>query len=421
MRNQILFLIILAVHSVSCVNGNKAQNEIIDNNKRSEIDNLLNRYLDLGRFSGVVLVSNAHSVLYHGSFGYANYEAQKSFSKGTAFKIGEITELVTRELIDGMVRKGDFRISDKVSNYLPEIKADFTIKDLLTHNTHLPNIEGIQKQSPNLKYSTLEFVNLVENNLNNTGKSDLNYNILGVLIEKISKKSFQENVDDWAKKRSLDNTYFVRTDSTEEAKGYLFGNFSGNGLELQESPTYKLAVAFSSRGLKSSALDLSKIVHSKPKRDVNIHGYLSNDGFSYSLTYQADKELAIIVLSNRRHPVAKEISNAINSVLKGEAYKIPLRRDPVDINPKLFNEYVGKYQLNDYVKFEVVKEADSLFILMGHNKVTLLPQSNNQFFMIDNDAAMRFERDSTNKVTSVVLLNGFIESNERARKIETNE
>ena len=126
------------------------------------------------------------------------------------------------------------------------------------------------------------------------------------------------------------------------SRRHLYYNYRGNGLELQESSVYDMEMAFSSRGIKSSANDLTKIVHSEPERDVEIEGYLGKDGFSYSVFYQAEDGLAIIVLSNRRHPVAKEISNSIDSIMKGASYKVPLKRDPVDINPELLNNYLGK-------------------------------------------------------------------------------
>ncbi|WMN07558.1 serine hydrolase domain-containing protein [Marivirga arenosa] len=418
MKNQILFLILLSLYCISCNNETEQQSETIHEFKISEIDSLLKRYHELNRFSGVVLISNKESNLYNKSFGFANYEVKKPFSESTAFKIGEISELVTSRIINEMAANGDLQLSDEVSKYLPEMKTEFTIADLLNHKTNFPDIATIQKQYPNLNYSTIEYANLAEVNSNKPGKSDLNFNILGLLIEKVSRKSFQENIFDYAKRLSLKDTYFQKTASTQEATGYLFYNFRGNGLELQESPVYSLEAAFSSRGIKSSANDLAKIIYSKPDINVEIDGYLSNDGFSYSIFYRADNGIAIIVLSNRRHPVAKEISNAINNILKGISYKVPLRRNPKAINPEILSNYIGKYKLNEFVKFEVIKEEDSLFVLLGPNKVALIPQSENQFYMLDSDASMRFEEDSTNKVNSVVLLNGFIKSDERALKIE---
>lgn len=417
-KKSTIFLQLIILFLISCRNDNGSQNEIIEDDKKAKIDSLLSRYVDLDRFSGTVLICNKKSITYHESFGFANYEANTPFSNRTAFKIGEVSELVITNIIDDLTQKGKFQLSDKVSKYLSGMNADYTISDLLNHQTNLPNIEAIKKMNPDMAYSTLIYANEAENDSSRNGKSDLNYNLLGLLIEEVSGKSFNENLLAYSNRLSLSDTYFQRTDSTNEAKGYLHYNYRGNGLELKESPTYDLEVAFSSRGIKSSAVDLSKIIHSQPEKDIEIFGYLPNDGFSYSVIHEAGDEIAIIVLSNRRHPVAKEISKAVNSILNGQDYMVPLRRNPVDINPNLLNDYVGKYKLNEFVEFEVIKEVDSLFVLLGPNKVALIPQSKNQFYMLNNDASMRFEEDSTNTVNRVVLLNGFIDSDEEAFKIK---
>ena len=153
-------------------------------------------------------------------------------------------------------------------------------------------------------------------------------------------------------------------------------------------------------------------------REINVTGYLENDGFSYSLKNNVEKNLLVIVLSNRRHPVAGEISKRIELILEGKAFNIPLARKPIPIDSNLLKDYIGNYSLNENVSFEVTSTEDSLFVLLGPNKIALIPQSENQFYMLENDAAMRFERDSTNKVNSVLLLNGFIDSEELAFRVK---
>ncbi len=293
-----------------------------------------------------------------------------------------------------MAIRDKFQLTDKISKYITEIKSDLTINDVLNHKPNFA-IESSDKHERN----------------------DLDYNSLGLLIEKISGKSFQENIEEYSKDLGLENTYFQKVDSTL-AIGYLYHNYQGNGLELQRSPVSNLENIFSSNGLKSTAKDLAKVINSNSENELAIDGYLENDGFSYSIVNNPKIKLAIIVLSNRRHPISDEISNSINAIIQDKAYRLPLARKPFIIKPDLLNDYHGKYVLNKNVTFEVLNENDSLFVLLGSNKVSLIPQSENQFYMIDMDASMRFVRDSTEKVTQVVLLNGFVNSQERATKLE---
>ena len=144
-------------------------------------------------------------------------------------------------------------------------------------------------------------------------------------------------------------------------------------------------------------------------------GFIPDDGFSYAL--QKEDHLTIIVLSNRRQPVAGEICFSLNAIYHNKSYDLPLARNRYKINPKELDNFVGHYQLNDAVQFSIQRSKDSLFVLMGPHKVHLTPQSPNQFYMENQDAEMRFIKDSTGTFNSVVLLNGFIQSNEVARRL----
>jgi hypothetical protein len=166
-----------------------------------------------------------------------------------------------------------------------------------------------------------------------------------------------------------------------------------------------------------SILEFAGIVESVPKVSVEISGYLENDGFSYTASKQAPSQTTIIALSNRRHPVAEEVSNSLAAILKGTIYQLPLPRNPSAIDTKLHHDYAGHYSLNEQVKFEVLTLKDSLFVVLGANKVSLIPQADNQFYMLERDASMRFLRDTAGFVNRVVLLNGFVESDEIAFKV----
>ncbi len=199
------------------------------------------------------------------------------------------------------------------------------------------------------------------------------------------------------------------------AVGYLYHNYQGNGLELQKSPISNTEVAFSSNGLKSTAIDLTKILASNYANKLEIDGYLENDGFSYSIVNKPKTKIAIVVLSNRRHPVSKEISTSVNAIMEDKEYRLPLTRNQYEIDKNLLKDYSGIYSLNENTNLEVLNENDSLFLIMGPNKIHLIPQSKNQFYMEQMDASMRFLRGTNNNVEEVVLLDGFLEGNKIKR------
>lgn len=406
--NRTICLLMLIFSALGCKTESKISQPRLNKVTYGEIDHLGNRYLELGRFSGTILIAREDSVIYNNSFGLADYEYQKALSDKTAFRIGKLSELVTAGIIRQMAEEGKLELNDPVSRYLPEINANYTIEDLLNHKTSFPSIQSIKEQYPDENYSVIKYINLADSSFEISESSELAYNLLGLIIERVSGSGYEENVQDYALKLGLENTFFEGKDN-EAAVGYLYHNHRNNGLELQKSPVSDPDIAFSSAGLKSTVVDLFKIIQSTPDREIKMNGYIENDGFSYSVQKIPESNTTMIILSNRRHPVAGEISESIQAILEVKKHQLPLPRTPYDIDTELLKEYSGSYVMNENTSIEILNENDSLYVMMGPNKIVLVPQSGNQFYMTERDASLRFLRDSTGVVTEVELLDGFLE------------
>ena len=372
-------LIILTAFS-ACTNDSKIIDTSLEKSKREQINELANRYLILNRFSGTVLVAQNGKTIFNQSFGLADYENSIPFSSSTAFNIGEIGRPISTQVLIGILKDQKIKPSTKLSEYLISIDSDSTIEDLIQQPTAFDN------------------------------------NSLEILIENISNKSYQENIETYSKNLGLDNTYFQKADSLC-AVGYQYHNYRGKGLELVKWVPNDQKEAFRSKGLKSTAGDLLKILNANPT-DLYIDGYTKNDGFSYSLMNNVKDNTTIIILSNRRHPVASEISGSIQAILDEKENKRPLLREPFDIDKSILRKFLGTYSLNDNVVFDVLISNDSLYVLMGNQKVFIVPQSSHQFYMEDVDASLRFLTDSTNTVNQIELLDGFMESEKIATRIK---
>lgn len=140
-------------------------------------------------------------------------------------------------------------------------------------------------------------------------------------------------------------------------------------MELHISPVQNETEVFASRGIKSTPEDLLKLLQNSSEDSISISGYLASDGFSYTATKKGN--LIIIVLSNRRHPISSEIANSIESILESKDYEIPLLRKEFILNPNQLKRFEGKYAINANVSMPVFVEKDSLFVMMGPNKVHL--------------------------------------------------
>lgn len=381
------------------------------NKQTTQINELASRYLELGRFSGTILVAKGDTILFENSYGMADYQKKKPFTKKTSFKVGAITELFTRYIIRQLANTESIHLDSLVATYLPKIQGKYTVRDLLEHQSRLPTIQATKEKYPDLPYNTITFANKAVVNEKNI-YSDLGYNLLGAIIESQSKKSYRAAVQTYFAKLALEATYFtpLKNKEGDNAKGYVYRNYGGKTMELRAAPQYVTQEAFSSNGLKASARDLWKLAGFLPDQNIQKSGYTPQDGFSYSLL--KDGRQILIVLSNRRQPITHEIVQAIRAIYKGQAYQLPLPRKTVKVEPAIYKAYIGKYKLGPNRSFEVTMAQDSLFALMGPMKVALYPQSKNQFYMKERDAAMRFVSDTTGVVGSVILYDGFLKGRE---------
>jgi hypothetical protein len=343
--------------------------------KEAHIDSLAQRYLQLQRFSGSILIAQEEGIGYHKYFGLADYENQIPFKTNTAFKVGEITRLFTDILWQRHFEAGAYHLKDS----LPAAAQEF-----------------------GLKHTWASFLQ---------PDANIDYGLKGRLLESISGQTYEALLEELSHDLQLENTALA--EGPNLARGYLYHNYRGQGLELQEAPTYSPELAFSDYGIQSTPLDLLKVLEAYPQ-EFQKAGYLDNDGFSFALKHDPQTKNSLIVLSNRRHPVAQEILQSLEAILNEAEYQLPLLREPYAIESATLADFVGGYSLNENVKFSVYVSKKSLWLEMGSMNIELIPQSDHQFYMPDIDAALRFERDSLGQVQQVQLLDGFLDSDQIA-------
>lgn len=83
---------------------------------------------------------------------------------------------------------------------------------------------------------------------------------------------------------------------------------------------------------------------------------------------------------------------------------LPATRVPAQVDPALYTQYVGEYQLAPGLTLTVSTEEENLFgQVSGEAKVGLLPESESKFFLVEADVQIEFTRDAAGNVTGLVL------------------
>jgi hypothetical protein len=90
----------------------------------------------------------------------------------------------------------------------------------------------------------------------------------------------------------------------------------------------------------------------------------------------------------------------------------PVERKSIKLDAKVFDPYVGDYQLSPSVNISVSREGDKFYAqVTGQPKVEIFAESETKFFLRVVDAQITFVKDEKGQVTHLVLnQNGEIEA-----------
>ncbi|WP_018622525.1 serine hydrolase [Spirosoma luteum] len=174
-------------------------------NKAAKIDALIQQYVANKQFNGSVLVAEKGQVIFKKGYGMANMEWLIHNTPDTRFRLGSITKQFTAMLVMQLVEKGTLKLAGHVTDYLPDYpKATgdkITIHHLLTHTSGIPNYTSFpgffQTKSrdpykPDAFLKTFADMPLDFEPGSKFSYSNSGYFLLGVLIEKVTGKSYAD-------------------------------------------------------------------------------------------------------------------------------------------------------------------------------------------------------------------------------------
>lgn len=120
---------------------------------------------------------------------------------------------------------------------------------------------------------------------------------------------------------------------------------------------------------------------------------------------------AVVLHQMGRDQIAARIDGNADPIEEWFGHRI------AEVDPKIFKNYVGRYQLAPGVEFAVTLEDNRLYTqLTGQPRIEVFPEGERDFFLKVVDAQITFETDKSGKATALILhQNG---QNPRAPKIE---
>ncbi len=413
-----------------------------------KFDEYLNALAKQGRFTGSALVAREGKVIFSKGYGFANVELDVPNTPQTKFRLGSITKQFTAAAILLLQERGKLSVQDPICKYFdncPAAWSEVTIHHLLSHTGGIPNFTSFPDYAPKMmmpvttremiarfKDKPLDFKPGEKWSYSNSG-----YFLLGYIIEKAAGESYesflQKNVFDPLK---MTNTGYDHHDTIlkQRATGYsLVKGKTVNSSYLDMTQPYSAGSLYSTAEdlfVWNEALYSGKLlsersrqamltpvkneyayglsVQTKSGRKTISHGGGIN-GFSTFIVRLVDDKVTIVVLRNADYgiPGPGQLSVDLTAIVFGEKYEIPAATNEVKVDPRIYDAYVGRYELAPNFILTISKEGGRLMAqATGQPQFELFPESETKFFLKVVDAKVTFVKDDTGKVTHLILHQG---------------
>jgi CubicO group peptidase (beta-lactamase class C family) len=386
-----------------------------------EIDRYLTARTQLGQFSGSVLVAHEGKILLRKGYGYANLEHLAPNTAETRFEIASLTKAFTAFAVHDLARHGKLRLDEPACNYVeacPDAWKPITIAHLIHHRSGIPDYEEKLEMASKEYYARLlvddaaastidwararplEFAPGSKFQYSNTA-----YLLLGLIIEKVSGKSYEEFLRErlFTPLRMTSTVHIDRSRvQRNRAEGYthqaplfdLVKGFSLTGPHLRRVKQLPHTPPQADGGLLSTVDDLYKWASAllgdgsldanvvrellTPEGDYAFGWYVGKrfertriwhtgvlPGTVSAIDLYPDSKTVIVWISNLDRARMGNITRELTSIVFGRPYDIPRSHPVTKIDAAAAQRFFGSYKLSDGRTMTIGHEADGGMLLAG--------------------------------------------------------
>lgn len=245
-------------------------------------------------FNGTFLVAVGDEILYHKAMGYSDVEKKKKNTLNTKYEIGSCSKQFTAAAIAKLEQAGKLSLNDNVSKYIDSKIIDKKLKvyHLINMCSGLPDYLNeyiysleVGERDTDATFDKDEFIKWLDkqNTIFTPGEyfsySNTNYYILGLIIEKVTGKTYEQYIEDEIfYPLYMDDSSLVMTDT--DCEGYLDRDYT-EGIKVDSTYFYSAGeiVSTTTDMLKwLNAYSRGKVLDSSTfNKAINI----GKDGFNY--------------------------------------------------------------------------------------------------------------------------------------------
>ncbi|WP_068774888.1 cyclic peptide export ABC transporter [Paenibacillus sp. FJAT-26967] len=207
--------------------------------KEKEIENYIEKNWKKSDIPGLsVVIVNGSDTLYQKSFGYADVKNDVPVTPETLFELGSTSKAFTALAVLQLEEKGLLNLNDPVTKYLPwftmnfeKQPAEITLNQFLHHTSgvpfktigDIPIAKGEEALEDTVRVLTGQELD------HKPGEkylyATINYDVLGLIIQKVSGQTYEQYVkENVLKPLGLNQTFVFREEAPQElmSKGYKF-------------------------------------------------------------------------------------------------------------------------------------------------------------------------------------------------------
>jgi serine-type D-Ala-D-Ala carboxypeptidase/endopeptidase len=377
----------------------------------------------------------------------------------TIFEIGSVTKVFTSLLLADMVNRNEVTLDDPAAKYLPEgVKMpersgkSITLRDLSTHTSGLPRLPSNMKpedlRNPYVDYSVDDLYQFLSSyTLPRDPGAEFEYSNLGggllghVLAYRAGTDYESLIATRITRPLSMPDTGITLSSSLKQRMA------TGHNGMLTPVPSWDLPTLAGAGALRSSANDLLTfleaflgykesplapamkamlevrrpmgqstiglgwIMMSAHDREIAAHDG-GTGGFRSWVGYDPKERTGVVVLSNASTPIGVfdlgiHLLDPKWTLANPEP---PKQHTEAPIDPKLLDNYTGRYQVRPELIFEITREGDRLFaqgflqaIGQPLPKFELFADGEKNFFARVADHRFTFETGPEGRATSLIL------------------
>ena len=404
----------------------------------------------VNKFNGNALIVQNGKILLQKSYGYKNFAAHILNDSNTIFQIGSITKQFTATVILKLQEEGKFSVNDTLSKYFPEFKyaKEITIENLLTHTSGIHNYTAdIDEEDSALvcnpvdKQLALDII--FKHNLDFKPGTQFSYDnsgyyLLGTIIEKVTGKSYEQNVHDiiftplqmnhslFDFKHSTDTNiatgYQILNDSIKkEASAWRWDStitYAAGAIWSTTSDMYKWSQAIANKKIISA--DSWKVMTTPHLEKYGYGVYIDSmfgkqiishgggiPGFISYLCYYTDENVTIILLNNEGwfDEAMNGINADVSAIIFHKPYEIMSNHVGIKLPDDVLIKYVGQYDFDKKHHVYITLENNQLQMEApqgGLPKSPLFADDETNFYLKIINARIEFVKDSSGNIIQLI-------------------